>query len=70
MSEAITIELNGEQRQLPADSTIANLLVQLGLTGRRVAVEVNLEIIPRSGYGGHMLNAGDRVEVVQAIGGG
>lgn len=70
MSEAITIELNGEQRQFASSATIADLLTQLEMAGRRVAVEVNLEIVPRSGYGEHVLNAGDRVEVVQAIGGG
>ena len=70
MSEAITIKLNGEQRQLQSGATVSDLLAQLELASRRVAVEVNLEIVPRSGYGGHMLNAGDRVEVVQAIGGG
>lgn len=70
MSGAITIELNGEPRQFVPSATVADLLAQLELAGRRVAVEVNLEIVPRSGYGVHVLNAGDRVEVVQAIGGG
>jgi len=70
MSEAITIELNGKQRQLLPSATIADLLAQLELAGRRVAVEVNLEIVPRSGYDAHVLHAGDHVEVVQAIGGG
>lgn len=70
MSEAITIELNGEQRQLMPNATVADLLAQMALAGRRVAVEVNLEIVPRSCYAGHALNSGDRVEVVQAIGGG
>jgi len=70
MSEAITIKLNGEQRQFLSSVTVADLLAQLELAGRRVAVEVNLEIVPRSGYGECRLNTGDRVEVVQAIGGG
>ncbi len=70
MSEAITIELNGKQCQFAPSATIADLLAQLEMVGRRVAVEVNLEIVPRSGYGEHVLSAGDRVEVVQAIGGG
>ncbi|PCH60497.1 MAG: sulfur carrier protein ThiS [Gammaproteobacteria bacterium] len=66
----MTIDLNGEQRQLLASATVADLLAQLELAGRRVAVEVNLEIVPRSVYSNHVLNTGDRVEVVQAIGGG
>lgn len=70
MSNTITIELNGEQRQILSAATVADLLAEMELAGRRVAVEVNLEIIPRSVYQEHALNAGDRVEVVHAIGGG
>ncbi len=70
MSETITIELNGEDRQIFSNATVADLLEELALAGRRVAVEVNLEIIPRSGFQQHSLNAGDRIEVVHAIGGG
>ncbi|MBL1432940.1 MAG: sulfur carrier protein ThiS [Gammaproteobacteria bacterium] len=64
------IELNGEPHPFVPSATVADLLTQLELAGRRFAVEVNLEIVPRSGYGEYVLNAGDRVEVVQAIGGG
>lgn len=64
------ILLNGETRALESDATIAELVESLGLTGRRIAVEVNEEIVPKSEHGGIRLTEGDRVEVVHAIGGG
>ena len=64
------IVLNGEDRELTAPTTVAQLLEQIGLAEKRVAVEVNLEIVPRSEHSGHTLNDRDRVEIVQAIGGG
>jgi len=64
------IELNGAPRELPDGTDIATLLELLELGGRRVAVEVNCEIVPRGDHAGHRLRPGDRVEVVQAIGGG
>ncbi len=64
------IELNGQPREIPDDTDVAGLLALLELGDRRVAVEVNREIVPRGAHAGHPLRAGDRVEVVQAIGGG
>ena len=64
------IELNGEKREVRDGLTIAELLELLSLGDRRVAVEVNLEIVPRSAHAQYRLQPGDRVEVVQAIGGG
>lgn len=64
------ILLNGEARALESDATIAELVESLGLAGRRIAVEVNEEIVPKSEHGGIRLTEGDRVEVVHAIGGG
>ncbi|MGD8956915.1 MAG: sulfur carrier protein ThiS [Chromatiaceae bacterium] len=64
------ILLNGKPREVAADSTLADLLATLELQNRRFAVEVNEELIPRSEHAGHALRADDRVEVVQAIGGG
>ena len=64
------IQLNGEPRQTEADITIARLLADEGLAERRVAVEVNGEIIPRGQHAIHRLQAGDRVEIVHALGGG
>ncbi|EIK54923.1 thiamine biosynthesis protein ThiS [Stutzerimonas stutzeri TS44] len=64
------IQLNGEPYQLPAGQTVADLLVRLELSGRRLAVELNRDIVPRSAHATTALSEGDRVEVVHAIGGG
>ena len=64
------IVLNGEPCEVVEGLTIAGLLGLMELQGRRVAVEVNEEIVPRSEHESHRLRPGDRVEVVQAIGGG
>ncbi|MBB3190192.1 sulfur carrier protein ThiS [Halomonas cerina] len=64
------IQLNGEARTLEAEASVAQLVESLGLTGRRIAVEVNEEIVPRSVHGETRLTDGDRVEIVHAIGGG
>ncbi|QXI16100.1 sulfur carrier protein ThiS [Pseudomonas hamedanensis] len=64
------IQLNGESFELPDGETVAGLITRLDLTGRRVAVELNLDIVPRSQHADTPLNDGDNVEVVHAIGGG
>lgn len=64
------IQLNGEPFELPDGQTVADLLGHLDLTGRRVAVELNLDIVPRSQHAATALRDGDRIEVVHAIGGG
>ncbi len=64
------IQLNGEPRELAPATSVLQLLEQLGLVGRRVAVELNLDIVPRSAHATTILQPGDRVEVVHAIGGG
>ncbi|SDT21705.1 sulfur carrier protein ThiS [Pseudomonas oryzae] len=64
------IQLNGEAVELPEGLSVADLLARLDLAGRRVAVELNLDIVPRSQHAGTPLREGDRVEVVHAIGGG
>ncbi len=64
------IQLNGEPFELPDGETVAALLARLDLVGRRVAVELNLDIVPRSQHADTALREGDQVEVVQAIGGG
>jgi len=64
------IQLNGESLELPAGETVAALLVRLQLTGKRVAVELNLDIVPRSQHASTVLHDGDQLEVVHAIGGG
>ena len=69
MTESMTIVLNGERVELPAHSSIRRLLELQGIRGR-IAVEINGEIVARSDYAQRKLQAGDRVEVVHAIGGG
>lgn len=64
------IHLNGEPRRIDRAVTVAQLLAELGLGARCVAVEINREIIPRSDHARHALHEADRVEVVIAIGGG
>mgnify|MGYP006305529131 CR=1 FL=1 len=64
------IQVNGESRTLAEGSTIADLLAELGLTSRGVAVEVNRDVVPRGRHAEHVLAEGDEVEVVRAIGGG
>jgi len=64
------IQLNGERYELPDGQSVADLLQRLDLTGRRLAVELNRDIVPRSQHGTTRLAEGDRVEVVHAIGGG
>ena len=66
----MNILLNGEPATLPSAMTITSLLAHLGLGERRVAVEVNRRIVPRSQHPAHTLAEGDRVELVQAMGGG
>lgn len=64
------IQLNGEPYELPVGESVAALLGRLELAGRRVAVELNQDIVPRSQHETTALNEGDQVEVVHAIGGG
>ena len=64
------VQINGETRELPAGTTVAGLLADLDLSGQRIAVEVNEELVPRSTHGDRLLEDGDRIEVVHAIGGG
>ena len=64
------IELNGERRVVEGATTIAGLLAREGLAERRVAVEVNREIVPRSAHASTLVADGDRLEIVVAVGGG
>lgn len=66
----MNIQLNGEARTLPSDTTLHNLLQREQLLERRVAVEVNKEIVTRSLHATHVLADGDVVEIVHALGGG
>jgi sulfur carrier protein len=64
------IIINGEPQQLPAPLTVAALLEARGLAGKRVAVERNGEIVPRSRHAETPLATGDQIEIVVAVGGG
>ena len=65
-----TITLNGESRPVPGPLTVADLLRSLGHDGRRVAVEVNREVVPRADHAAQALTDGDQVEIVNFVGGG
>lgn len=62
--------VNGRQVELAEPASLVELLDQLGHAERRVAVEVNREIVPRSQHGSFLLSPGDRIELVHAMGGG
>ena len=64
------VNVNGEVKQLPENCTVTQLLEVMEITGKRIAVEVNQEIVPRSLHEATRLDEGDVIEVVQAIGGG
>lgn len=66
----MNITVNGNARVLEPGSTIADLIQLLELSGKRIAVELNLEIVPRSEHASTHLAEGDNLEVVHAIGGG
>ncbi len=66
----IEIQLNGEARQVRSGSTVVELLESLGLAGKRLAIEYNQEILPKSLHGETLIQAADRIEIVHAIGGG
>jgi thiamine biosynthesis protein ThiS len=64
------ITLNGEDRTVQPDASLGELLEMLDLKGKRIAVEVNREIVPRSEYDNFKLTESDTIEIVNAIGGG
>ncbi len=64
------IQLNGQDHALPGPMSLASLVERLGLDTRKIAVECNLEIVPRSAYAATMLSEGDRLEIVNFVGGG
>ena len=71
MAEAeLSLLINGEPQQVGSDCTVAHLLRTLGLEGARIAVAVNRDVVPRSAFATHRLAAGDRVEILEAVGGG
>lgn len=70
MSNEITIQVNGDARETAGGTNVVRLLEELGLSSDRVAIEYNLQILPRAQWKGTCLAAGDRLEIVQFVGGG
>ena len=66
----MNIQLNGQPQEVADNITITALLESMELYGRRIAVEVNEELVTRSQFDSHQLQQGDVIEIVQAIGGG
>ncbi|HXH64367.1 MAG TPA: sulfur carrier protein ThiS [Mariprofundaceae bacterium] len=69
MPQMRSIQLNGEARRVAA-GTLAELVAELGLERRMIAIELNLEVVPKSRYAETRLTEGDRIELVHMIGGG
>jgi sulfur carrier protein len=70
MANGIVIQVNGENRETPDGTTVVGLLEQLGLNRGRVAIEYNLQILPKDKWEATQVGAGDRLEIVQFVGGG
>ncbi|MEN8158855.1 MAG: sulfur carrier protein ThiS [Myxococcota bacterium] len=66
----LSIRVNGEPHTLTAGTSVAELIEALGLTGRKLAVAIDREVVPRSQYAARRLADGDRVEILEAVGGG
>ena len=66
----VRLHINGGPREYPATTTIADLLTELGVSTPRVAVERNREIVPKAQYATTRLEDGDRLEIVEFVGGG
>jgi sulfur carrier protein len=69
-SAGLRVRVNGEPRTLAAGACVAELIEALGLAGRKLAVAVNREVVPRGQYRARSLLDGDRVEILEAVGGG
>lgn len=66
----LDLKINGETRQFPAPLTVSGLIDKLGYTGKRIAIERNGEIVPKSQHAMTALATGDQLEIVVAVGGG
>jgi len=66
----ITVSVNGEPRQLPQALSVSAFIELMGYSGKRIALERNGEIVPRSTFTTALLNDGDKIEIVVAVGGG
>jgi sulfur carrier protein len=70
MAKEIVIQLNGEPRETAAGMSVTGLLAELGLNAGRVAIEYNLQILPKAKWGATQIAQGDKLEIVQFVGGG
>ena len=70
MTETISITVNGETQNAASGATVTQLLEALGIHGGRVAIEHNLQILPRAAWPDTLVADGDRFEIVQFVGGG
>ena len=66
----LTVTINGESRRFPKALRVQELIDELGLTGKRIAIERNGEIVPRSEFAARSIFDGDQLEIVVAVGGG
>ena len=62
--------MNGAGHEIPAETSVAELLARLAFGGKRIAVAVNRSVVPRSAFDTQKLAAGDRIEILEAVGGG
>ena len=70
MNDAISVMVNGERREVPAGVNVSAMLVHLGITAGRVAIERNLDLLPRAQWDATVIAPGDRYEIVHLVGGG
>ncbi len=70
MNPAIRVTINGESREIPADLTVSEMLSRLRIPAGRVAIEHNLDILPRPQWDQTRVRSGDRFEIVHFVGGG
>lgn len=70
MSEVISVLINGESRDVPAGANVSALLEHLGIASGRVAIERNLDLLPRAEWNTTAVAPGDRYEIVHLVGGG
>ena len=70
MQASHEIQVNGEPVTVPVGSTVADLVDQLALAGRKIAVAVNRDVVPKSRFGRQRIESADRVEILEAVGGG
>ena len=68
--DIISVEVNGASHSFPVGATVSTMIDALNMAEQRLAIEINREIVPRSQHPEHVLQAGDQIEIVRAIGGG